>query len=126
MHQRDESKSRFSLESSNGGHFSVICAFPHTGRTHQIRVHLAHIGHPVVGDKIYGPDARHYLTFVREGWSEELAHSLLLPRHALHSATLRIEELGLKWEAPLPVDLASFIRHPERSAAESRDPVELP
>ncbi len=100
---------RITRESSNGEHFSVVRAIPHTGRTHQIRVHLAHLGHPVVGDKIYGPDEQHYLTFVREGWTDELAKALLLPRHALHSASLRIEELGLHWEAPLPDDLAQFL-----------------
>ena len=41
---------------SNGRRFSLIRATPETGRMHQIRVHLAHVGHPIVGDKIYGPD----------------------------------------------------------------------
>ena len=87
--------------------FSIIRAIPHTGRTHQIRVHLASLGHPIVGDKIYGPDEKLYLQFIETGWTPELARQLLLPRHALHSATLEIEG-GEKWTSPLPADLREF------------------
>lgn len=99
---------RFARESSNGGLFSLVRAIPHTGRTHQIRVHLAHIGHAVVGDKIYGPDQAHYLDFIEAGWTPQLAASLLLPRHALHSAALRVPEENLAWKSPLPEDMAQF------------------
>jgi 23S rRNA pseudouridine1911/1915/1917 synthase len=101
---------RFRRETTNGSHFSLVRAFPATGRTHQIRVHLANIGHAIVGDKIYGADEQHYLTFIETGWTEKLAQSLLLPRHALHSAVLKIETDNgtLEWKAPLPDDLANF------------------
>ena len=88
--------------------FSVIRAFPRTGRTHQIRVHLASLGHPIVGDKIYGPDEKLYLQFIETGWTAELKRQLLLPRHALHSAALEIDG-GERWESPLPADLAAFL-----------------
>lgn len=88
--------------------FSLIRAIPLTGRTHQIRVHLASTGHPIVGDKIYGPDEQLYLHFVKTGWTSELARQLLLPRHALHSATLAIEG-ECEWTSPLPSDLVEFI-----------------
>jgi 23S rRNA pseudouridine1911/1915/1917 synthase len=88
--------------------FSIIRAVPRTGRTHQIRVHLASLGHPIVGDKIYGPDEKLYLQFIETGWTPELARRLLLPRHALHSTTLEIEG-GERWVSPLPTDLASFV-----------------
>ena len=93
---------------SNRERFSVIRAFPRTGRTHQIRVHLASLGHPIVGDKIYGPDEKLYLEFIETGWTPELERRLLLPRHALHSAALEIEG-GERWISPLPADLASFL-----------------
>lgn len=91
-----------------GDRFSVIRAIPRTGRTHQIRVHLASLGHPVVGDKIYGPDEKLYLEFIETGWTPELAGKLLLPRHALHSAALEIEGEE-RWISPLPADLVSFL-----------------
>jgi 23S rRNA pseudouridine1911/1915/1917 synthase len=88
--------------------FSLGRAIPHTGRTHQIRVHLASIGYPIVGDKIYGPDEQLYLRFVETGWTSELERQLLLPRHALHSARLAIEDEH-EWTSSLPPDLAGFI-----------------
>jgi 23S rRNA pseudouridine1911/1915/1917 synthase len=88
--------------------FSIVRAVPQTGRTHQIRVHLASLGHPIVGDKIYGPDEKLYLQFIATGWTPELARRLLLPRHALHSAALEIEGVG-RWTSPLPRDLEIFL-----------------
>jgi 23S rRNA pseudouridine1911/1915/1917 synthase len=98
---------RFRKSTFCGEQFSVIRAVPRMGRTHQIRVHLASIGHPVVGDKIYGPDERLYLRFIETGWTHELEQRLLLPRHALHSAKLAIEE-EREWTSALPPDLAEF------------------
>jgi 23S rRNA pseudouridine1911/1915/1917 synthase len=86
--------------------FSLIRAIPRTGRTHQIRVHLALIGHPIVGDKIYGPDEQLYLRFTETGWTRELERQLLLPRHALHSAKLAVDDI--EWESRLPPDLDEF------------------
>ena len=88
---------------------SLLEARPRTGRTHQIRVHAAHLGHPLLGDKIYGPDESLYLQFIATGWTPALAESLVLPRHALHSASLRIPPLHLHWQSPLAPDLANFL-----------------
>jgi 23S rRNA pseudouridine1911/1915/1917 synthase len=98
---------RFTRSTSSGDRFSVIRSIPRTGRTHQIRVHLAAIGHPIVGDKIYGPDEQFYLRFIETGWTHELEQRLLLPRHALHSAKLAIED-ERAWTSALPPDLAEF------------------
>jgi 23S rRNA pseudouridine1911/1915/1917 synthase len=98
---------RFGKTTPSGDRFSVIRAIPRTGRTHQIRVHLASVGHPIVGDKIYGPDEQSYLRFIKTGWTHELQQQLLLPRHALHSAKLAIEGKP-EWTSALPADLAEF------------------
>jgi len=99
---------RFSRENKR---FSLIRCFPETGRMHQIRVHLACCGHPLVGDKLYSGDGSEYLKWMATGWTPELERHLLLPRHALHAAGLELSWLGkwLRWQAPLPQDLAEFI-----------------
>jgi 23S rRNA pseudouridine1911/1915/1917 synthase len=102
---------RFERPSSNGHLFALVRATPITGRMHQIRVHLSSAGHPVVGDKIYGPDEGHYLRFIETGWTPELEKSLLLPRHALHSAALSVE--GQRWESALPPDLHAWMNPEE-------------
>ena len=100
-----------------GERFALVRAFPKTGRMHQIRVHLAHSGHAVVGDKIYGPDERCYLEFIDTGWTPALAARLLLPRHALHASVLRLDDRGLAWESALPEDLAAFVDFEKCEAA---------
>ncbi len=84
---------------------------PHTGRLHQIRAHLAHLGHPLVGDKIYGADEGYYLEFMERGWTPELERALLLPRQALHAHKLRFPWRGqlVEVEAPLPPDMAALL-----------------
>jgi len=93
------------------GKIAVVHATPITGRTHQIRVHLSHVGFPVIGDKIYGPDEQWYLRFVEGGWSPAMEKALVLSRHALHSSELKITFRGeqFAWAAPLPSDMASLL-----------------
>lgn len=92
--------------------FSSLTAWPQSGRTHQIRVHLSHAGFPVLGDKIYARGSRHYLEFIARGWTEKMEAELWLPRHALHSAKLSLEigSQTLEWSSPLPDDLVELIR----------------
>lgn len=87
-----------------GEKHALIEARPETGRMHQIRVHLHHLGLPIVGDKLYGRDDRCYLEFIETGWTEALEKRLILPRQALHSSRLELNLEGFPeaWEAPLP------------------------
>jgi 23S rRNA pseudouridine1911/1915/1917 synthase len=64
--------------------------WPETGRKHQIRIHLSHIGHSIVGDKLYGGDEMLYLDFVKERLTAEQQLRLMLPNHALHAGQIAI------------------------------------
>jgi len=89
--------------------FSLVECFPETGRQHQIRIHLAHIGHGIVGDKIYGASEKLFLDFVRFGAASGAAAALPLPRHALHAASLSFVHPGtgerVAFRAELPGDM---------------------
>jgi 23S rRNA pseudouridine1911/1915/1917 synthase len=85
---------------------SLLACRLETGRTHQIRVHLAHIGHPLMGDQVYGP---HFKTKASHLGPQSQAALTALGRQALHAYLLALEhpKTGevLRWEAPLPEEL---------------------
>ncbi len=95
---------------SAGGGFTLARVVTETGRMHQIRAHAQWLGHSLVGDKIYGPDARFYLNFLDDGWTPALEEKLLLPRQALHCAEIDLRKAGLEsvFSVPLPADLRAF------------------
>jgi 23S rRNA pseudouridine1911/1915/1917 synthase len=82
----------------------------HTGRLHQLRAHLAHLGHPVFGDKIYGPDPALYLRFIEHGWTPEHEQRLLIPRQALHAHRLEFAWNGTPraFTIPVPDDMRAL------------------
>jgi 23S rRNA pseudouridine1911/1915/1917 synthase len=74
--------------------FSVLRIRLHTGRKHQVRIHLAHIGHPIVGDKLYGGDEDLYLALVEDRLTPQQRQQLILPHHALHASEVRFDWRG--------------------------------
>jgi 23S rRNA pseudouridine1911/1915/1917 synthase len=82
---------------------TLVAVYPRTGRTHQIRVHLAALGHPVVGDRVYGP--------ARDPWR--------LGRHFLHAHRLRLRRPGdgawLDLVSPLPAELEAVLARLEKA-----------
>lgn len=92
---------------------TLVALSPHTGRQHQLRVHLAAIGHPIVGDKLYGPDREEpFLEYIETGMTPELEHRVGHARQALHAHEVVLrhprtsEPLTLR--APLAPDLVDL------------------
>lgn len=95
------------------GDRSLVELYPRTGRQHQLRAHLAHVGHPIIGDKMYGPDETLFLDYIEEGPTPEIIARAGFPRQALHAARIAFahpqsgETLDI--ESPLPDDIRSLM-----------------
>lgn len=96
---------------------TMVRCRPLTGRTNQIRIHLAHAGHPLVGDKLYGRTDDEFLTFVKKvkAGCYDLLPWQETPRHLLHASRLMIHHPSsgelLAFDAPVPEDMRKFIRN---------------
>jgi RluA family pseudouridine synthase len=106
------------------GNYSIVEARPLSGRTHQIRVHLAALGHPIVCDNLYGKNSRSgneagiFLSSFKRNWrGDVLEERPLLSRLGLHAAELVIE--GYDFKAPLPRDMGALIGQMEKCAKPS-------
>ncbi len=106
-----EAVTHYEVRESFNGHdgkpvASLLACQLETGRTHQIRVHLAHIGHPLLGDFVYGP---HFKTKASQLGPQSQAALAALGRQALHAYLLVLEHPRtgdvLHWESPLPEEL---------------------
>lgn len=95
------------------GKLSLLKLIAHTGRTHQLRVHLKSIGCPIAGDKIY-IDLKIYDHYVHHGWQPWMAETAGLERLALHAARLELEHPVTKEKlilnAPFPARLEEFFK----------------
>ena len=92
--------------------FSLVECTLYTGRTHQIRVHLEHVGHPLVGDKLYGHSDEMFLNYLEQGVTQEMRQRIRFPRHCLHSHTIAFMDTNgeyRKFKAPLFADMAQLI-----------------
>lgn len=100
-----EAITEFVARESLGGRYTLLECHLQTGRTHQIRIHLAEMGHPLCGEKMYARKAPS---------AEPVLDGSGAPRHALHSARLELDHpitgTRLAFECPLPADLATWIR----------------
>lgn len=90
-----------------GGRRSLVRCFPETGRQHQIRAHLAAIGHPIVGDKLYQMGEVWFDAFTRFALSDDDKNRLPSPRHCLHAARVDLDDET--YEAPLPALLSTVL-----------------
>jgi 23S rRNA pseudouridine1911/1915/1917 synthase len=93
---------------------ALVEAHPETGRQHQIRVHLQSLGHPIVGDKLYGASEALFMRACDEGVTPELLEAFDgLARHALHAHRLTFphpkSRQPVTVESPLPADLRDYI-----------------
>jgi len=114
-----KSITRFVLLGS-AGNYSVLEALPETGRTHQIRVHAAALGFPVVCDPLYGRGGPVLLSSIKKNWrGDPRDENPLLARLGLHAMELSLPAGGgngasLTFSAPLPRDMKALVKQMEK------------
>jgi len=108
------------------GKFALAEVKIDTGRTHQIRVHMASLGHAVVGDALYGAPRE---MRARRGRATDEGAAISLPRNFLHAAQLELthprtgKQIAL--QSPLPAELQAFLATIEKDGADSASPTRL-
>jgi 23S rRNA pseudouridine1911/1915/1917 synthase len=105
-------RTRFKVLTRLAAHALVACK-PLTGRTHQIRAHLEALGHPILGDKLYGQPDDVFLEQLRVGPTERVRVAIGFPRHCLHARAIAFPHPRsgqiVKVRAPLPPDMRAVV-----------------
>ncbi len=107
--ETQSARTRFLRLAQSAGYGLVAC-FPETGRTNQIRVHLAAAGHWIIGDKMYHPYEEVFLDFYEHGLTPSVLEAIEIPRHALHNTAIdcsrSVEGLSLFEDGPIVCPLS--------------------
>jgi 23S rRNA pseudouridine1911/1915/1917 synthase len=107
-----EALTKYRLRATQDGKSLVEC-HPLTGRTHQIRVHLSHIGHVVVNDELYGGSFERMSELLPQTWKAVRTAMLQAPRQMLHAWRLRFIHpatgTDMEFEAPMPQDMLRLV-----------------
>lgn len=90
----------------SSGDLSLLELRLETGRMHQLRVHLSWLGHPIVGDKLYGPDETLYLEFIENGWTARHRAELRAERQLL--TALELKSPNHHWRVEPPEDILAL------------------
>jgi 23S rRNA pseudouridine1911/1915/1917 synthase len=106
-----DAETHFELIMEKDG-FVLALAFPVTGRQHQIRVHAACNGYPLLGDKLYNGDPGVFMRFKDHTPTDEDHEKMHIPRQALHAVALKVPypQDNSHYIAPLPKDLSDWIQ----------------
>jgi RluA family pseudouridine synthase len=127
-YQGKKSLTRFRLL-AGAGNISIIEACPESGRTHQIRVHLAKLGHPIICDALYGKEAPLFLSDIKKNWrGDRFDERPLMGRLALHALKLKLPAHNgaeILLEAPYPKDMAALIKQTEKLSGIAPKPFKL-
>lgn len=104
--------------------FTYVRLLPETGRTHQLRVHLRHIGHPIIADRLYSGQREFRLSELTTDKTNVDEDVTLIARQALHAMRLRLRhpvtDQPMCWEAPLPQDMQQTLAAIQRYRMETR------